>query len=100
MLESYRDHVQERAAQGIPPLPLDAEQTAALVELLKAPPAGEEAFLVDLLTQGSDRLPLCVAVWQGNAWVFMDALYFVVKIEFDLGLFRRARDRRRAERMR
>jgi len=34
MLESYRKHVDERAAQGIPPLPLDAEQTAELVELL------------------------------------------------------------------
>ncbi len=50
MLESYREHVEQRAAQGIPPLPLDAEQTAALVELLKAPPAGEETFLVELLT--------------------------------------------------
>ena len=50
VLESYREHVQERAKQGIPPLPLDADQTAQLVELLKAPPAGEEAFLLDLLT--------------------------------------------------
>src|ERR1700761_2986662 len=50
MLEAYRQHVAERAALGIPPLPLDAAQTAAVIELLKAPPAGEEAFLVDLLT--------------------------------------------------
>lgn len=50
MLEAYRQHVAERAAQGIPPLPLSAEQTAALVELLKAPPAGEGAFLVELIT--------------------------------------------------
>ncbi len=51
MLESYRAHVAERAAQGLPPLPLDASQTAALVEALKNPPVGEEETLVDLLTQ-------------------------------------------------
>lgn len=50
MLKAYRDHVAERAALGIPPLPLSAKQTAELIELLKAPPAGEEAFLVDLIT--------------------------------------------------
>ncbi len=50
MLEAYRQHVAERAALGIPPLPLDAKQTAAVIELLKAPPAGEDAFLLDLLT--------------------------------------------------
>ena len=50
MLETYRQHVAERAALGIPPLPLSAQQTAELVELLKAPPAGEEATLVELIT--------------------------------------------------
>ncbi|HLT99683.1 MAG TPA: bifunctional aconitate hydratase 2/2-methylisocitrate dehydratase [Burkholderiaceae bacterium] len=50
MLEQYRQHVAERAALGIPPLPLSPQQTAAVIELLKNPPAGEEAFLVDLLT--------------------------------------------------
>ncbi len=50
MLKSYRDHVAERAALGIPPLPLSAKQTGEVIELLKAPPAGEEAFLVDLIT--------------------------------------------------
>ena len=50
MLKAYRDHVAERAALGIPPLPLDAKQTAELIELIKAPAAGEEAFLMDLLT--------------------------------------------------
>ncbi|WP_417819249.1 bifunctional aconitate hydratase 2/2-methylisocitrate dehydratase [Terasakiella sp.] len=50
MLEEYRKHVEERAALGIPPLPLSVEQTEALVELLKNPPAGEEDTLVDLLT--------------------------------------------------
>nr|WP_215730767.1 bifunctional aconitate hydratase 2/2-methylisocitrate dehydratase [Pseudomonas lalucatii] len=54
VLEAYRKHVAERAAQGIVPQPLNAEQTAGLVELLKNPPAGEEEFLVDLIT---NRVP-------------------------------------------
>lgn len=51
MLEAYRHNVAERAALGIPPLPLTAQQTAEVIELLKAPPAGEEEFLVELLSQ-------------------------------------------------
>ncbi|SOZ19285.1 bifunctional aconitate hydratase 2 and 2-methylisocitrate dehydratase [Cupriavidus taiwanensis] len=54
MLENYRAHVAERAALGIPPLPLTAKQTAELIELLKNPPAGEEQNLVDLI---SNRVP-------------------------------------------
>ncbi|MGL9769274.1 MAG: bifunctional aconitate hydratase 2/2-methylisocitrate dehydratase [Sodalis sp. (in: enterobacteria)] len=50
MLKDYRKLVIERAAQGIPPKPLDAIQMASLVELLKNPPAGEEGYLLDLLT--------------------------------------------------
>ncbi|MBP6304771.1 MAG: bifunctional aconitate hydratase 2/2-methylisocitrate dehydratase [Giesbergeria sp.] len=50
MLKAYRDHVAERAALGIPPLPLTAQQTGELIELLKNPPAGEEATLVELIT--------------------------------------------------
>ncbi len=49
MLESYRQHVAEREAEGLPPLALDAHQVAELVELIKNPPAGEEEFLIDLL---------------------------------------------------
>ncbi|MDF1799867.1 MAG: bifunctional aconitate hydratase 2/2-methylisocitrate dehydratase [Planctomycetota bacterium] len=49
MLTEYRAHVAERDALGIPPLPLSAEQTAALTELLMDPPEGEEEFLLDLL---------------------------------------------------
>jgi aconitate hydratase 2 / 2-methylisocitrate dehydratase len=49
MLQTYRQHVAERAALGIPPLPLDAKQVAEVIELIKSPPAGEEAFLVDLI---------------------------------------------------
>lgn len=51
MLQAYRQHAAERAALGIPPLPLTAQQTAELIELLKDPPAGEEDFLLELLTQ-------------------------------------------------
>jgi aconitate hydratase 2/2-methylisocitrate dehydratase len=54
MLEQYRKHVAERAAEGIVPKPLDAAQTATLVELIKNPPAEEENFLLDLL---ANRIP-------------------------------------------
>ena len=50
MLQEYRKHVEERAALGIPPKPLNAKQVAELVELIKQPPVGEEEFLLDLLT--------------------------------------------------
>ena len=49
-LQTYRNHVAERSVLGIPPLPLSAAQTAEVIELLKAPPKGEEAFLVELIT--------------------------------------------------
>ena len=54
MLEAYRHHVAERAALGIPPLPLSAQQTADVIALLKRAPAGEETFLLDLIT---NRVP-------------------------------------------
>ncbi|MBT5032538.1 MAG: bifunctional aconitate hydratase 2/2-methylisocitrate dehydratase [Proteobacteria bacterium] len=54
MLEAYRAHVVERAEIGIVPKPLDPQQTADLVELLKNPPAGEEEVLMELLSQ---RIP-------------------------------------------
>jgi aconitate hydratase 2 / 2-methylisocitrate dehydratase len=54
MLESYRKHVAERAALGIPPLPMDAKQTSELCELLKNPPEGEAETLLHLLR---DRIP-------------------------------------------
>ena len=54
VLEAYRQHVEERAQEGVPPKPLNAEMAAQLVELLKQPPAGEEAFLLELIT---DRVP-------------------------------------------
>lgn len=54
MLEAYRKHVAERAEEGVVPKPLSAEQVADLIELLKQPPAGEEEFLLDLI---SNRVP-------------------------------------------
>ena len=54
MLEAYRKHVAERAEIGVVPKPLSAEQVAGLIELLKQPPAGEENFLLELL---SHRVP-------------------------------------------
>ncbi len=54
MLTAYREHVAERAEQGIPPKPLNPAQVADLVELLKAPPAGEEKTVLDLIT---NRVP-------------------------------------------
>jgi aconitate hydratase 2 / 2-methylisocitrate dehydratase len=54
MLKAYETHVQERAAQQLPPLPLNAEQVASLVELLKAPPAGQEKLLLELM---ENRIP-------------------------------------------
>jgi aconitate hydratase 2/2-methylisocitrate dehydratase len=54
MLEQYRKHVEERAAEGVVPKPLDAGQMAALAELIKQPPAGEEEFILNLL---ANRVP-------------------------------------------
>ena len=49
-LQTYRAHVAERTALGIPPLPLSAKQVAEVIELLKSPPKGQESFLLDLIT--------------------------------------------------
>ena len=54
MLEQYRKHVTDRAAEGIVPQPLNTEQVADLIELIKSPPSGEEAFILDLLV---NRVP-------------------------------------------
>ena len=63
MLEAYRQHVAERAAQGIPAKPLNAEWTTQLVELLKSPPPGEDAFLLDLI---SNRVPPGVEIGRAH----------------------------------
>ena len=53
MLENYKKHVAERAEQNIPPLPLDADQTSELIELLKEDHE-ESDFLINLL---KERVP-------------------------------------------
>src|SRR3989339_942434 len=50
MIEAYQSHVAERADQGVPPLPLNADQATQLCALLQTPPAGQEQMLVDLIT--------------------------------------------------
>ena len=85
MLEAYRAHVAERAALGIPALPLSKEQTTQLVELLQNPPAGEEAFLVELLTY---RVPAGV---DDAAKVKADFLARVSKGDLACGLVSRAK---------
>ena len=85
MLESYRVHVAERAALGIPPLPLTAKQTTELVELLKNPPAGEEQALVELITY---RVPAGV---DDAAKVKAEFLAKLVKGEVACALISRAK---------
>jgi len=84
VLEAYRAHAAERAAQGIPPKPLSAQQVAELVELLKNPPEGEEAFLVDLI---ANRVPPGV---DEAAYVKAGFLSAVAKGEVACGLISRA----------
>jgi aconitate hydratase 2/2-methylisocitrate dehydratase len=85
VLEAYRSHVAERAALGIPPLPLNAQQTADLVKLLKNPPKGEENFLVELITY---RVPAGV---DDAAGVKAEFLAKVAKGEESCGLISRVR---------
>ncbi len=83
MLDAYREHEAERAAQGIPAKPLSAEQVAGLIELIKAPPAGEESFLLDLLAH---RVPPGV---DEAAYVKAGFLSAIAKGEADCGLISR-----------
>ncbi len=84
VLDAYRKHVEERATQGVPPKPLDPEQTAGLVELLKNPPAGEEDYLLDLI---SNRVPPGV---DEAAYVKAGFLSAIVKNEANSPLIDRA----------
>ncbi|MFV0448998.1 MAG: bifunctional aconitate hydratase 2/2-methylisocitrate dehydratase [Vibrio sp.] len=85
MLEAYRKHVAERAAEGVVPKPLDAEQVVGLVELLKNPPQGEEEFILDLL---ENRIPPGV---DEAAYVKAGFLTAVVKGEVTSPLLSRAK---------
>lgn len=53
-LTEYQTHVNQRAAQGVVPLPLNAQQTAELVELLKTPPPENQGLLIELF---ESRIP-------------------------------------------
>ena len=83
MLDAYREHVAERAAQNIPPTPLSPEQVAELIELIQAPPAGEEDFLLELLTE---RVPPGV---DEAAYVKAGFLSSIAKAETACGLINR-----------
>lgn len=54
VLEAYRKHVEERATENLPPLPLDAQQVADLIELIKNPAGEDTDYLMDLLV---NRVP-------------------------------------------
>ncbi len=49
LLEEYKAHTFEREALGVPPLALNAKQTAELVELLKATPIESQDYALSLL---------------------------------------------------
>ena len=83
MLDAYREHVAERAAQNIPPAPLSPEQVTGLIELIQAPPAGEEDFLIELLTE---RVPPGV---DEAAYVKPGFLSSIAKAETASGLINR-----------
>ena len=51
MIDAYLMHEKERNAQGIPALPLNADQTRELCQLLQQPPKGQEEFLLHLLKE-------------------------------------------------
>ena len=53
MLQDYKKHCEDRKEQGIPPLPLSAQQTSDLVELLKSEHE-ESELLIELL---KERIP-------------------------------------------
>ena len=71
MFEAYNAHVAERAALGIPALPLSKDQTAELVKMLKNPPAGKESELVELIT---NRVPAGVDEAAKVKAEFLDAV--------------------------
>jgi aconitate hydratase 2/2-methylisocitrate dehydratase len=71
MLEAYNTQVAERAALGIPALPLTKDQTAELIGLIKNPPKGKEAELLELITH---RVPAGVDEAAKVKAEFLDAV--------------------------
>ena len=67
LLKDYFDHVDERATYGIPPLPLNAEQTNLITDLLENDDNSQNAYLIDLLKHrvppGVDEAAYVKASW-------------------------------------
>ena len=67
LLKDYADHVAERSAQGIPPLPLNSEQTNCVTELLEQDSNFNNSYLLDLLINrvppGVDEAAYVKASW-------------------------------------
>jgi len=67
LLKDYADHVAERAAKGIPPLPLNAEQTNCITKLLEQDSTYDSSYLLDLLINrvppGVDEAAYVKASW-------------------------------------
>ena len=81
MLQAYVDHVAERAALGIPPLPLTAKQTSEMIELLKTAQPGEEGeFLLNLL---SHRVPAGVDDAAKVKASYLAAIAFGARLDLD-----------------
>ncbi len=51
LIEDYKKHTEERAQLGVPPLPLNASQTAELVELLKQDSIAEKDYALELFEE-------------------------------------------------
>jgi len=67
LLKDYSDHVAERATKGIPPLPLNAEQTNYVTKLLEQNSSYDSSYLLDLLINrvppGVDEAAYVKASW-------------------------------------
>ena len=67
LLKDYADHVAERATKGIPPLPLNAEQTNCITQLLEQDSTYDSSYLLDLLINrvppGVDEAAYVKASW-------------------------------------
>ncbi len=85
MLEAYRQHVEERGNEGLPPLALDAQQVSELIELIKNPPAGEEDYIMELLV---NRVPPGV---DQAAYVKAAFLADIAEGRLEVGLIDRAK---------
>ena len=67
LLKDYHNHVNERENDKIPPLPLNAEQTNVVIELLERVDKSQGDYLINLLTNrvppGVDEAAYVKASW-------------------------------------